>query len=168
MVGKQDQGSRGGAGVGDGGRVPSSATPSTTPESLLAKCRCVRAAALTDAALRRPGWPIPLRPVDARSVPVPALFRWLLPLLNELADDADASPSAQLLYPRDEVPVGNHIIAFRFHHHHEIALPFDVEQHFSLALAIQKQRVQPVNRSLASGFQRHANSNRPLQGYFRI
>ena len=41
--------------------------------------------------------------------------------------------------------VRQHIIAFRLHHHHEVALAFQVEQHFGLALALGAKRVQRID-----------------------
>ena len=56
-----------------------------------------------------------------------------------LTDDAYAAASAQLLDPSDEIAVWKHIIAFRFHHHHEIALAFHVEQDFGVAFALEEE-----------------------------
>src|ERR1700733_1252865 len=68
----------------------------------------------------------PVRRPDVRSAPTPAaLFRWV-PSLNS-GDDADAASPAQLFDAGDEITIWKHIIAFRFHHHHEIALAFHVK-----------------------------------------
>ena len=60
--------------------------------------------------------------------------------------DADTAAAAQLFDASDEVTVWKHIIAFRLHHHHEIALTFHIEQHSGFAFALDEKHVQIVNR----------------------
>ena len=67
-------------------------------------------------------------------------------------DDAHTAAPAQLFHAAQKIAVRHHIIAFGFHHHHEIAVPLHVEQHLRLALALIKQRVQRIDRAIASRF----------------
>jgi len=65
--------------------------------------------------------------------------------LESLANLAIAIAPTQLLDSRDERTIRHHIIAFRFHHYHEIVQAFHIEQYFSIAFSFQKQCVQVVN-----------------------
>ncbi len=51
-------------------------------------------------------------------------------------NDAHAAAPAQLFHTIDERAVRQHIIAFRLHHHGEVALAFQVEEHVGLAPAL--------------------------------
>ena len=53
-------------------------------------------------------------------------------------DNADRTASAEFLNPGDEISVWLDIIAFRLHHHHEIALAFHIKQYSSFALAFDR------------------------------
>src|SRR5712691_12102059 len=79
--------------------------------------------------------------------------------LRRSTDYTHAAPSAELLYSCNEITIRQHIIAFRFHHHHQISGTFHVEQYPGFAFSLAEKRVQIVHRGLARGFERHANPN---------
>src|ERR1700722_12064120 len=59
----------------------------------------------------------------------------------------------------DEAAVRYDIIAFRFHHDHEITLTFHVKQHPGFALAFHEKRMQIVDCGFAGGFKRHPDAD---------
>ena len=69
-------------------------------------------------------------------------------------NDADTAAPAELFDAGDEISVRKDIIAFRFHHHHEIALAFHVKQHFGLAFALEEEGVQIIDGRFAGGLKR--------------
>ncbi len=83
-------------------------------------------------------------------------------------DDANTAAPAQLFHARDEVAIRLHIIAFRFHDHHEISRPFHVEQHPRLAFALRKQQMQRVDRCFVAAFDRNPDAQRPRQWHLRV
>src|SRR5207249_7636153 len=64
-----------------------------------------------------------------------------------LVDDSNCATPAQLLDAGDKIAVWFDIIAFRFHHHHEITLAFHVKQYLGFSLAFGKKRMKSVYRS---------------------
>src|SRR5258706_5468949 len=81
-------------------------------------------------------------------------------------DNAHAAASAQLFHAANEIPVRHHIIAFGFHHHHEIALPFDIEQYFGITRTVVEKRVQRADGSFGSTFQRDPDAQGSRQRNF--
>ena len=55
-----------------------------------------------------------------------------------LVDYAHCASPAQLLNAGDKIAVWFDIIAFCFHHHHEITMAFHVKQHLGLSLALRE------------------------------
>src|ERR1700758_524697 len=85
------------------------------------------------------------------------------------ADDADAAASTQLFDPGDEITVRKHIIAFRLHYDHEIALAFHVKQYASLAFTLDEEGMKVVDRLFLGVLQRNADADRTRQcnlGFF--
>src|ERR1700688_54085 len=83
-------------------------------------------------------------------------------------NDAHAVAPAQFLDTAHKNPVWHHIIAFGFHHHHEIALPLHIEQHLGFALALVEQRVQGIDRAIVRAPQRNSNSQCLRQWHVRF
>src|SRR5581483_3302734 len=78
----------------------------------------------------------------------------------ESVNNPHTSPPAEFLDARDEVSIWLDIIAFRLHHHHEIALPLDIEQHACFSFSFTAQRVQRIHGSLGRAIQRNTNAQR--------
>src|ERR1019366_90206 len=98
---------------------------------------------------------IPARPPNCRTGETP-----VAPPYYSSTDDPHAAAPAQLFHPAQKIAVRHHIIAFGFHHRHEIALPLHVKEHFRLALALAAKRVQRIDRTVRRVPQRNPYAQR--------
>src|SRR5664279_2731670 len=79
----------------------------------------------------------------------------IAPPCHSSIDHAHAATPAQLFHSAQKIAVRHHIIAFGFHHYHEIAFPLDVEEHPRLALALAEKGVQRIDRAIVRTPQRN-------------
>ena len=77
-------------------------------------------------------------PVSGSFHLVNVCIRNCLTTWDPLVNDSHRAAPTQLLDARNKIAVWLHIIAFRFHHHHEIPCAFHVKQHLGLAFAFGK------------------------------
>ena len=78
-------------------------------------------------------------------------------------DNAHATTTAQLLDPCNKVAIRLHIIAFRFHYHHEISAAFHVEQYLGIAFALREKEMQIIDDRGRGIFGLQADAQRARQ-----
>src|ERR1017187_7118238 len=109
-------------------------------------------------------------PVESRAPPpgretAGRTLRQSAPPCYPSTDDAHAAAPAQLFHTAQETAVRHHIIAFGFHHYHEIAFALHVEEHLCLALALAKERMQRIDRAAGRAPERNPYPERLRQGH---
>jgi hypothetical protein len=63
----------------------------------------------------------------------------------DLIDHSDRASPAELFHPVNEHTIWQDIIAFRFHHHHEIALSFHIEKHPCVSFALRAKEMKLIH-----------------------
>src|SRR5277367_6781274 len=84
------------------------------------------------------------------------------------ADYPYAAASAKFFDAAQKTAVRHHIIAFGFHHHHEITFALNVKENFGLALALVAERIQGIDGAIVRATERDSNAQRLWQGHSRF
>src|SRR5579872_5834273 len=85
-----------------------------------------------------------------------------------LIDHSDRTSPAELFHPADEHTIRQDIIAFCFHHYHEIALTLHVEKHLGFASALRAKEMKLIHGGFRSVFQRNADPQGAWQRHLNI